>query len=105
MMWHLRYPLGTLTSLRDGPIQPLNVSFLPQLDTVHRHVPYPDILKQVRDSEFEQQLHERHELAEKDKKNAVELAENKINIDMLRISTSKDAEIQELKARLNGKKL
>ena len=63
---------------------------------------YTDILKQVRDSEFEQQLHERHELAEKDKKNAVELAENKINIDMLRISTSKDAEIQELKARLNG---
>ena len=35
---------------------------------------YADILKQVRDSEFEQQLHERLELAEQDKRNAVELA-------------------------------
>ena len=35
---------------------------------------YADILKQVRDSEFEKQLHERLELAEKDKINAVELA-------------------------------
>jgi hypothetical protein len=30
---------------------------------------YADILKQVRDSEFEQQLHERLELAEQDKRN------------------------------------
>ncbi len=35
---------------------------------------YADILKQVRDSAFEQQLHERLELAERDKRNAVELA-------------------------------
>ena len=35
---------------------------------------YADILKQVRDSAFEQQLHERLELAEQDKRNAVELA-------------------------------
>ena len=35
---------------------------------------YADILKQVRDAEFEQQLHERLELAEKDKLNAVALA-------------------------------
>ena len=39
---------------------------------------YADILKQVRDSEFEQQLHDRLELAEKDKQNAVELAKNKV---------------------------
>ena len=32
---------------------------------------YADILKQVRDGEFEQQLHERLELAEQDKRNAV----------------------------------
>lgn len=38
---------------------------------------YADILKQVRDSEFEQQLHERLELAEQDKRNAVELAKTK----------------------------
>ncbi|KVP52614.1 hypothetical protein BGV60_27475 [Burkholderia ubonensis] len=36
---------------------------------------YADILKQVRDSEFEKQLHERLELAEEDKRNAVELAQ------------------------------
>ena len=31
---------------------------------------YADILKQVRDSDFERQLHERLELAEQDKRNA-----------------------------------
>jgi len=35
---------------------------------------YADILKQVRDGAFEQQLHERLELAEQDKRNAGELA-------------------------------
>ena len=35
---------------------------------------YADLLKQVRDTEFEQQLHDRLELAEKDKLNAVALA-------------------------------
>ena len=35
---------------------------------------YADILKQVRNAEFEQQLHDRLELAEKEKQNAVELA-------------------------------
>ena len=39
---------------------------------------YADILKQVRDGEFEQQLHERLELAEQDKQNAVELAQTKV---------------------------
>ena len=38
---------------------------------------YADILKQVHDGEFEQQLHERLELAEKEKLNAVELAQEK----------------------------
>ena len=36
---------------------------------------YADILKQVRDSEFDQQLHERLELAEKEKQAAIDLAE------------------------------
>ncbi|MGO1539929.1 MAG: DUF2130 domain-containing protein [Leucobacter sp.] len=35
---------------------------------------YADIIKQVRDHEFEQQLHERLELAEQEKRNALELA-------------------------------
>jgi hypothetical protein len=62
---------------------------------------YADILKQVRDSEFKQQLDERLELAEKDKQNAVELARNKVGNDMQKAAVAKDAEIQELKAKLD----
>ena len=63
---------------------------------------YADILKQVRDSEFEQQLHERLELAEKDKRNAVELAKNKVGSDMQKAAAAKETEIQELKAKLDA---
>ena len=63
---------------------------------------YADILKQVRDSEFEQQLHERLELAEQDKVNAVELAKNKVSSEMQKAAAAKDAEIQELKAKLDA---
>jgi hypothetical protein len=63
---------------------------------------YADILKQVRDSEFEQQLHERLELAEQDKRNAVELAQTKVASEMQKAAATKDAEIQELKARLGA---
>lgn len=66
---------------------------------------YADILKQVRDSEFEQQLHERLELAEKDKNNAVELARNKLSSEMQKAAASKEAEIQELKAKLESGEL
>lgn len=63
---------------------------------------YADILKQVRDSEFEQQLHDRLELAERDKRNAVELAKQKLGSEMQKASAAKDAEIQELKAKLDA---
>lgn len=63
---------------------------------------YADILKQVRDSEFEQQLHERIELAEKDKRNAVELAKNEVGSEMQKATAAKDIEIQELKTRLDA---
>ncbi len=63
---------------------------------------YADILKQVRDSEFEQQLHERLELAEQDKRNAVELAEARVAGTLQKASAAKDAEILELKARLDA---
>ena len=62
---------------------------------------YADILKQVRDGEFEQQLHERLELAEQDKRNAVELATTKLGSELQRSATAKDAEIQGLKARID----
>jgi len=63
---------------------------------------YADILKQVRDSEFEQQLHERLELAEKDKRNAVELATTKLANELQKAAAAKDADIQKLKARLDA---
>jgi len=63
---------------------------------------YADILKQVRDNEFEQQLHERLELAEKEKINAVELAKEKIGNEMQKTGAAKDIEIQGLKAKLDG---
>jgi hypothetical protein len=62
---------------------------------------YADILKQVRDSEFEQQLHERLELAEKDKLNAVELVKSLTNSEMQSAVMAKDIEIQALKAKLD----
>ncbi|AXV99845.1 hypothetical protein CJO81_03170 [Ralstonia solanacearum] len=63
---------------------------------------YADILKQVRDSAFEQQLHERLELAEQDKRNAVELAQTKVANEMQKDAAAKNAEIQELKAKLDA---
>ncbi|KFX29479.1 DUF2130 domain-containing protein [Ralstonia solanacearum] len=63
---------------------------------------YADILKQVRDSEFDQQLHERLELAEQDKRNAVELAQTKVASEMQKAATVKDSEIQELRAKLDA---
>ena len=61
---------------------------------------YAEILKQVRDSEFEQMLQERLELAEQDKINAVNLAKEKVGSEMMKATVVKDTEIQELKAKL-----
>ncbi len=61
---------------------------------------YADILKQVRDGAFEQQLHERLELAEQDKRNAVELAHVKAVSESQKAAAAKDSEIQALQARL-----
>ena len=63
---------------------------------------YANILKQVHDSEFEQQLNERLQLAEKDKQNAVELAKEKASSEMQKAAATKDAEIQALKAKLDA---
>ena len=63
---------------------------------------YADILKQVRDGAFEQQLHERLELAEQDKRNAVELAQAQVASQMQKSAVAKDSEIQALKAKLDA---
>lgn len=62
---------------------------------------YADIVKQVRDEEFDQQLHDRLELAEKDKLNAIELATTKVASELQKSAAVKDIEIQELKNKLN----
>lgn len=61
-------------------------------------VGYADILKQVHNSEFEKQLHERLELAEKDKQYAIQLAEGKLSSELQKASAAKESEIQELKS-------
>jgi len=63
---------------------------------------YADILKQVRDADFEQQLHDRLELAEKDKLTAVELAKARLASELQGAATAKDAEIQSLKAQVDA---
>ncbi|MFP8778115.1 DUF2130 domain-containing protein [Hydrogenophaga sp. RWCD_12] len=63
---------------------------------------YADILKQVRDSAFEQQLHERLELAEKDKQSAVELAKAQLTSELQNAAAAKDAEIQALQAKVTS---
>lgn len=63
---------------------------------------YADILKQVRNGEFEQQLQERLELAEKDKLNAVELATARAGAELQKSAAAKDAQIQGLMAKLDA---
>ena len=63
---------------------------------------YADILKQVRDNEFEEQIHARLELAEQDKRNAVELAKAQLSVHLQTEQAAKDAMIQDLKAQLES---
>ena len=63
---------------------------------------YADILKQVRDDEFQKDLHERLEMAEKDKLNAVELATTKVTSDSKAAAAAQNVEIQRLNAKLQA---
>lgn len=65
---------------------------------------YADILKQVRDREFDKALHEQLELAEKEKKTAIELAEAKVTSKLVREAAKKDLEIERLKEALKSSK-
>src|SRR3954466_5801205 len=64
---------------------------------------YADILKQVRDADFAQQLHETLELAERAKQSAVELAKAQVRNDLQKTAAAKDAEILEFKSKLQGR--
>lgn len=63
---------------------------------------YAEILKQVRNAEFEHELNERLSLAEKDKRTAVELARNELASELQKRAQEKDLEIQRLKADLEA---
>jgi hypothetical protein len=60
---------------------------------------YAAILKQVRDRKFDEELKARLELAENDKKNAVQLAEAKVKNQLLKDIAEKDQQLAELKAQ------
>jgi hypothetical protein len=62
---------------------------------------YADLLKQVRDADFEHQLHERLELAERDKQNAVALAQAQVTNQLQTQAAEKDAKIQALQSAVD----
>lgn len=59
---------------------------------------FADIVKQVRDHEFEQELLERLQLLEKDKENAIKLVEANVKSELQSQLAKKEAEISEIKA-------
>lgn len=63
---------------------------------------YADILKQVRNADFDKQLHERLLLAEQEKLKAVELAEARMTGELQKATAAKDSEIHTLKAQLDA---
>jgi hypothetical protein len=60
---------------------------------------FADILKQVRDHQFEEELQKRLDLAEREKENAVRLAEANLKSSLQEQIAKKEREIIELKAR------
>jgi hypothetical protein len=63
---------------------------------------YADILRQVRDKEFDKQLHERIELSEREQQKALELEKTKAASELQKAQAVKDAQIQDLKAKLDA---
>ena len=63
---------------------------------------FADILKQVRDHEFESELHERVQLLERDKEQAVKLAEANTKNELQAELARREAELAELKAGKNA---
>ncbi|MET6989180.1 DUF2130 domain-containing protein [Sediminicola arcticus] len=63
---------------------------------------YADILKQVRDHQFEEELSKRLALADREKESAVELAKANIKSSLQEELAKKDKELAELKAKSNA---
>jgi hypothetical protein len=66
---------------------------------------YADILKQVRDHQFEEELQKRLSIAENEKVNAIKLAEANLKNSLQEDHAKKDKEISELKAKIQNAEL
>lgn len=62
---------------------------------------FADILKQVRDHKFEEELQERLNIAEKEKENAVKLAESNLKNTLQDELAKKEAELAEMKSKID----
>lgn len=63
---------------------------------------YADILKQVRDHHFEQELHDRLELAERDKQTAVQLAKAQLSAELQASAAAQEQLITSLRAQIDA---
>lgn len=63
---------------------------------------YADIVRQVRDSQFREELETRLQAAEREKRDAIALAEARLNASHQAETSNRDAEIRELQARLEA---
>lgn len=66
---------------------------------------YANILKQVRDKEFDKQLAQRLQLAQQEKENALALAKEQMHSELQKANATKDKEIQELQAIVDASKI
>ncbi len=62
---------------------------------------FADILKQVRDHQFEKELHERLKIAEREKASAVKLAESNLKNTLQEELTKKETELAEMKSKVD----
>ena len=63
-------------------------------------VGFANILKQVRDRQFEEEIQKRLELAEKEKENAIKLTESNLKNSLQETLSKKEAEISEMRSKL-----
>ena len=64
---------------------------------------YADIVKQVRDREFDKSLHDQLEMAEREKATAIELAKATVTNELTKSAAEKDAEIERLKGEVKAR--
>jgi len=63
---------------------------------------YAAIVKQVRDQQFSEDLHERFEAFEKEKKSAIELAEAKVREELLKKQSNQATALTEALAKIKA---